>query len=190
MGTTANTTTVAAVIATAAEEKGRQGQRSSRRQANKGRHDSKAADDPNGSSPTAAAAVAAAAAAITASGIASEEEGVRTRQRVAEQLLQWLVSEAVAAAEPQLMLQAAEKTTAWGGIHAEAARHRWRRQPACEALELQLQRTPLPSRLDHRVLRMAEYLSKRQAPTVKSCKISTLKGLYAAVLPDVLTQKS
>ncbi|CDJ59795.1 hypothetical protein, conserved [Eimeria maxima] len=169
VGTDANTTTVAAVIATAAEEKGRQGQRSSRRQANKGRHDSKAADDPNGSSPTAAAAVAAAAAAITASGIASEEEGVRTRQRVAEQLLQWLVSEAVAAAEPQLMLQAAEKTTAWGGIHAEAARHRWRRQPACEALELQLQRTPLPSRLDHRVLRMAEYLSKRQAPTVKSC---------------------
>ncbi|CDJ27243.1 uncharacterized protein EMH_0083460 [Eimeria mitis] len=151
------------------EEKGRQGQRSSRRQVNKGRHDSKVSEDPSGSSTAAAAAVAAAAAAISANGIVPEEEGPRTRQHVAEQLLQWLLSEAVAAAEPQLMLQAAEKTAAWGGANAEAARLRLQKQPACESLELQLQRTPLPSCLDRRVLRMAEYLSRKQAPTVKEC---------------------
>ncbi|CDI74188.1 hypothetical protein, conserved [Eimeria praecox] len=149
------------------DERGRQGQRSSRRQASKGRHDSKASEDPNGSSATAAAAVAAAAAAIAATGMGPEEEGPRTRQQVAEQLLQWLLGEAVAAAEPQLMLQAAEKTAAWGGLHAEAARRRWKQQPG--DLELQLQRTPLPSHLDHRVLHMAEYLSKVQAPAVKDC---------------------
>ena len=68
------------------------------------------------------------------------------------------------------MLQAAEKTAEWGGVHAEAARKRWQHQPPNEALELQLQRTPLPSGLDHRVLRMVDYISKKQAPTVKTCK--------------------
>lgn len=153
--------------------------RGSRRQFNRGRRDSRVSDDSTGS--VVAAAAAAAAAALSSSGIA--KEGLITGKLVAEHVLGWLLQEAIAAAEPQLMLYAASQRVAASDALAKAAR-------VCQGskqgmlLKQQLQQIPLPPLLDLRIRRMAEYLSRKRVETVKACKFLTEFAFVHCSLPS------
>ncbi|KAL8430279.1 hypothetical protein ACSSS7_006027 [Eimeria intestinalis] len=159
-----------------ADEKGRQVTRGSKRQFAKGKRESKMCEEPGGS-PLAGAASAALtavmASACGADNILRGEGDTQTRHCVAEQLLYWLMKEAIAAKETDLAMTAATQTAAAGSAIAEAARDRQCQQDESPVPQL-LREAWLPSPVDLRVDYLTEYMSRKQLQHVTACGMALI----------------
>ncbi|KAL8274815.1 hypothetical protein Esti_001290 [Eimeria stiedai] len=168
-------------LSTLEDEKGWQATREPKRQYTKGKRESKVCVESGGTASAGAAAAALAAALASLSGGNSSIRDSQTRHCVAEQLLYWLLKEAIGGKEPELAMSAATKTAAAGSAVAEAV---WQQQyQHAESLFPQpLSKCWLPSPLDLRVNCLADYFSRKQLQHVTAC------GMALVLFDDKATE--